>query len=437
MNFPRFTIIRLITVLLLLFLYFVLQSDYWFSQRTYILPKLHEKSSNRSSLPLKSAEWHIFYSQGTSLYVHRAIYDSRKFENWQSPCVTLYVLSNVRRVKSIGSIFCKYGNAKEVEAVVLWTNEAYRYPFTGLQEYVIHCPINVQIVPNRIKIRKEKEVAELTIEKPQPGNEVISVCVPITYGSFDTKQLIEWFEFLRFFGVRTIDITIWRVPDNVLKVFKYYEQQNVVFINKMELPFKVSIDSRQNKLKPSRKPYLIKAFMPMALNECFIMNHLRSKYVLSLDFDEHIIMNSSHFSSFHELIQSYEKPGLVQVELCKLRYDVSCNMKVDDKYFIFQHRYRQNISSASVLDNPKSFITTSNCPYIGNHFCVWYNEKSQKEFPKVKLHLAHIAHYRKWKTCGEELEYFELDDALLPFKSDLTARFDREMRKYQEFYKLN
>lgn len=420
MNVSRFKILRCFCIIIIARIILINLYRIWSSS----LKRPEKFDDNRYGTANISGAWRIFNSKGNKIYFHRAIYDERVFEKWGSPCVTLYVASNTLQINELRTIYCKFSASEEVKATVIWTNEAYRYPFTGIQEYVIQCPLKIFPVPNYVFIRRDNETTAIAIEKPVKGNQFISVCVPIVYGSFETNQLIEWFEFLRYFGIKMIDIYYWKVSDNVLKVFEYYREQNIVSLKQVQFPIPVEMYEQGDKLKPSQKPYMIKAFMPLSLNECFLMSHLKSKYVLSLDLDEHIIFNSTKYANYKELIQYYERPGMVQVETTKLRYDVSCGKKIDDRHFIFEHRYRQNKSSSSILDNPKSFMSTSNCPYIGNHFCLWVNEKNQTFLPKAQLNEVHVAHYRKWETCGDELNYFELDDSLLPFKEDLEEIFN-------------
>ncbi|CAD5115041.1 unnamed protein product [Dimorphilus gyrociliatus] len=434
---------RIILVLTLLFLIIICMkftaleryTKYGNQALTYFNFESHEGYEYKIE-PKDSGEWHIWRNHSNVIYIHRAIYDSRNFSRWQTPAVTLMVLSNTQRHSDLGTIICSYTISNKTvsrTAKVIFPVSGFRYKLTNLQEFAIQCPVDdIYPIPTFITVSRGVDSAILKIERPYPGNEAITVCVPLVYGSFDAGMLIEWFEYLKFFGVSMVEIAMWEVPSSVSQIFDYYEKQGFLLVNKMEIPFKIDLYEPDNERLPSSKPKFLKAFVPIALHECLTMNALRSRYILSLDFDEFIYLNISVFPSFIELVDSYvgnKKTSTVQVQTGKIKFDVTCGRKLSSPHFIISHKFREDFSVMTYNDNPKSFMSTSNCPFIGNHYCMWRNERFQKHYLRVPTSHAFIAHFRKHVYCLKKVARYAMDTTLTEIEPFLVENFNKAKEK--------
>lgn len=394
---------------------------------------VYEKLEKLTFQDLKNGEWQTLENKGNIVYFHRAIYDTRKFDKWSSPCVTMFVLSNTQETKDLEDIICGYtffNKTIKRKTRVILTDQAYRWPETHLQEFVVQCPVNgIYPIPTYVFVEREKKQrATLKIERPYSGRYNLGICVPVVYGSFDPDMLIEWFEFHKFFGIEFFDITLWNVNKKVLKIFKHYEKNKEAMLNLVDIPFQVRLDNSNSELNPSKKPYFLKAFMPIALNECYLMNSLRAKYIISMDFDEFLYINNVKYRNYHNFMQRFDYKGFANVIIGKINFDITCQLEsknlIERQTFIFKHSYRQPFKSMIVTDNPKSFSKPLNCPYIGNHFCVWNHEKTQYGYPRVGSKDVFIAHFRKKEECDEKiLKTYEQDQTLNKLKELIIQRF--------------
>lgn len=385
---------------------------------------------------MKNGEWQILKRGNNVIYFHRAIYDPRKFPRYRTPSITMYALSNTRTVSEMAGVTCNYifNNKTITEKPKIWLfTTGYRYKETHLQEYVFNCPVNkVSFIPTYIFLRRDSSSAIMKIEIPYHGKNLITLCVPLVYGSIDTTMVIEWFEYQRQLGIDLIELSVWQVTEKLLNIFKYYESINFLILNIVDIPYKVVLREPGNPLHPSRKPFFLKAFMPLPLNECFLMNALRSKYILSLDFDEFIFMNTKNFSKYSHLIRHYDKkPNFVNLLIGKIDIDVTCKEKQKHDHFIFQHKYRQKLSKMVYLYNPKSFVNAKNCPFVGNHYCIWKFEKTQKYFPMAEKKYAFVAHFRKKENCGKDLSDYIKDHTI----NDLEIILSKRFRKIKKLFK--
>lgn len=394
----------------------------------------YEKLEKLTFQDLKNGEWQTLQKKSNIVYFHRAIYDRRKFHEWSSPCITMFVLSNTLKISDLKDITCGYtffNKTIKRNIMIKLTDHAFRWRETHLQEFVIQCPVNgIYPIPTYVFLeRSDTEKTTLKIERPYSGKYDIGLCVPVVYGSFNTDKLIEWFEFHKYFGVDFFDITLWNVSYSVLKVFKHYEAEQDAMLNVIDIPFQVKVDSLHSELKPSKKPYFLKAFMPIALNECYLMNSLRANYILSIDFDEFIYLNLTKYRNFNEFLKHFgSRKNFVNLLMGKIYFDITCQLKANDstsrQSFILQHSYRQSLKSMIFEDNPKSFSKPSNCPYIGNHFCVWYKEKSQTGFPRAYHKDVFISHFRKKEKCDEKIKKtYEKDNSLVRVEHALVPKF--------------
>ncbi|CAD5125771.1 unnamed protein product [Dimorphilus gyrociliatus] len=378
---------------------------------------------------MKNGEWQTLERGENIIYFHRALYDSRNFSRFSTPSITMYALSNTRDPREVSGVVCTYilrNQTVTEKAKVLLFTTAYRYKETHLQEYVFNCPVSkVYPIPTYIFLKRDNSTATLKIEIPYSGSNAITVCVPFVYGSMDRSMVTEWFEYQRYFGVDAVELAVWQVSNDLLQIFKYYESINFLTLTIIDIPYKIQLDQPSNPLHPSKKPFYLKAFMPIPLNECYLMNSLRSKYVLSLDFDEFIFTNLNKYPKYTDLLKAYDtKPTFVNLIVGRIKVDVTCKENEKTEHFIFQHKYRQRLSEMRYLDNPKSFVNTKNCPFIGNHYCVWRWEKSQKYYPKANKVDAFVAHYRKQKTCGKEVNKYVKDTTIDRIEGKLSEHFN-------------
>lgn len=378
------------------------------------------------------SEWHIWNDNNNTIYIHRAILDSRKFKSWKTPAVTLLVLSNTRKTRNLGEVYCSYELKDTVvkrRAKIILPVEAFRYKITKLQEFAIHCPIDeVFPIPTFVTVERNNSRATLKIERPYPGSDFMMVCVPLVYGSFNPSMLVEWFEYLKYFGISMVEIPMWEVSENVSKIFNYYEKEKFLVLSKMEIPFEVVLDQPKNPLHPSKKPNFLKAFVPIALNECLLMNSLRAKYILSLDLDEFVFLNTSVYPNFRSLVDVYVKniePTTVQVQMGKIKFDVSCGYKIPNQHFLMTHKYREELSKMKYGDNPKSFMNVNTCPFIGNHYCMWVFEREQRHRLRVLPNECFIAHFRKYDFCGPSVSEYIIDDTLKNIEFSLSNQFSK------------
>ncbi|CAD5111567.1 unnamed protein product [Dimorphilus gyrociliatus] len=395
-----------------------------------------EKLEKLAFQDLINGEWQTLKKDSNIIYFHRAIYDSRKFEKWSSPCVTMFVLSNTQEVNDLEDLTCGYtffNRTIRRNTNVILTDKAFRWHETHLQEFVVQCPVDgIYPIPTYIFIeRNTNDRATLKIERPYAGSHDIGICVPVIYGSFDTHMLIEWFELHKFFGVNFFDITVWNVSSDVLSVLKYYESQQQLLLTLVDIPFKVKLDQTASGLQPSKKPFFLKAFMPIALNECYLMNSLRAKYMLSLDFDEFIYINMTKYRSYNQLLQNFHHDEyFVNLLMGKVKFDISCQMTLKSSSYIFRHAFRQPLETMKMADNPKSFFRPTNCPYMGNHFCVWNKEVSQKGYPRAKTSQVFVSHFRKREKCEESVKQkYQIDRTLKFAAPTLLERFAKVKNK--------
>lgn len=77
----------------------------------------------------------------------------------------------------------------------------------------------------------------LPVHLPETVNGGLAVCGKVAFGSLlDPLKLVEWFEMQKLLGVDKIQILDYGNPENVTKVFEYYQQKGLLAMFPFKLP---------------------------------------------------------------------------------------------------------------------------------------------------------------------------------------------------------
>ncbi|CAD5125947.1 DgyrCDS14126 [Dimorphilus gyrociliatus] len=363
---------------------------------------------------------------------------------YKHPALVIFFVANTRYLDKKANLICDIiafnGSIKSRRAKVNTLKKSYRYKETGLQDYFITCPLYKDDTKLRkVGLRWRKASIQLDVLYPYSKPSNLTICVPILYGYFEKNMLIEWFEYYKWLGVESIHVYPWRVSKTVMDVLRFFENKGMVVVKSIKNPVEINYKWKESMLFTNKKPMMIKAIMPPILNECFLMNSKRSRYVLSIDFDEVLMVRQKE--RLFTLIERYQKQKNCHSQLTFGQYffEVSCNKTKNHPSFLFSHVFRQKDKYFRYVA-PKSIIDPRFCEYYGNHFCSRkipaYINKKKEIFSKCLINRrdGFIAHFRKKSTCFRRTvnEYTE-EKSLEKLKRDLEPIFKSAKQNFAKF----
>lgn len=358
--------------------------------------------------------------------------------------IFIYFLSNSRSIANVTTLLCDFITDDNIihraVAKIIVPKKSYRYFWTGLQEYFLTCKLN----DKRSKVNKvsltdkdTKNSIDLVVKYPYSTPKNITLCLPIVYGFFERNMLIEWFEYYKWLGVDNFHTDVWNVSSSVLDVLKFYERENLISFQYVKSPIDFNYEWKENSLITNEKPMILKSLMAPLLNECFLLNKKRSKYILSVDFDEFITLKKQ--KKLLKLFEEYNKKFdcTSQLSFGHLFFDVTCNLtRMDTSSFLFSHTFRDTDFRYYAK---KSLINPNNCDYISNHECIRSNNEYLSNFKNfyscyVKLDDGYFGHYRKQSKCDrEKVDTYIEDTIMLRYQDDLHVLFKNANYKFQNF----
>lgn len=358
--------------------------------------------------------------------------------------VIIPFLVNTKNFKKKADLYCDFYNFDNTilskKGKIRFLKRSYRFAVSGIQEYILECPVsedNVKLEKVNLRCKNRFVQFKLKFTYTQPKN--LTICLPPLYGYFDENMLIEWFEYYKWLGVDSIFIYPWKISKPVENVLKFYAKENFAVVQNLFTPVSTDYNWKENTIFTNSKPLLIKVIMPMYLNECFLMNSERSKFILSIDFDEFIILKKD--KNLLSLVKRYQDENCYsQIEFGQLKYDVSCKRVNNHTSFFFSHAFRESFKNFR-YEASKSIINPKYCRYISNHRCQYelYTD-TNKKFTNCKVQLkdGYFGHFRKMTKCHKErINKFVEDKFNKNLEKELQPIFKKIKFNYQMFKIFN
>jgi hypothetical protein len=390
-----------------------------------------------------STYWQVMKASNALFYLHSAYYDERMLLKGSS-FVRILLLSSKYDI-SDQQLFCQlwYENSNEIvlarvdEKQLLWKKQWTQNENDSSPPFILSCKIPFKGIPSHVSL----------VEHPcEHSNNLIKVnhvknlnyghkgdflvCVRGMHFEYDiSSRLVEWIEIMKALRVDKINFHVINIPNNMMRVLKYYENEGIVKIKELKFPETIhdnAIQSYQNEL--------------IAYHECLYENMNLYNLIVPLDIDEIILPTHEDDSTWRDLLKR-------AVNNRRYKYDA---YSMPNFYFLTNNSRNHNIgdlhymsnvyrteSSSSKGNNVKSFMLTERVLAIHNHMPLVCLDSDKCKIHFIDKNNGQLSHYREscnGKTEHEEIECKELmmslvkDIRLWKFKKDVVANHRRVLR---------
>lgn len=381
----------------------------------------------------------------SKLFLYSAFLDTRLGNN--SRFVRILGMS---KGKYENKLYCRvwYGNLSVVHHLdnqEIW-NFSWDYAMKNryYRPLLLSCPIIEDITPTAVSIVDEpctvpNNVLRLKPVKGQKKKEFAICLKPLYFEKDISARLLEWLELQFILGADKVQLYVYKLHPQTLKVLQYYENLGKVSIKNHTIPDKQPFDYK-NVIKNTwqKRRYEI-----IPYNDCFYSHQDTHNYVILLDIDEAIIP-VIHDSWSSLLSQAFpEKPNV---------FNRTSSFSVSNVYFFdtfgevadttipkFMHMLRHVYRSSNFTPPGfamKSFFLTNNTLTVFNHYALCVLRSYQISNLPLSKKLVQLHHYRascpplmKAACKTNFMKYKTKDTIIFKFKDLLIKKVEQVMSR--------
>ena len=396
----------------------------------------HIRRPRADAVNIRNDRWQFDKTLGNAVevIVYSAYYDDRPILGHQA---WVRILGVAKLKERQTEVFCQLWydgllSPYVTRAVLLKTGRAHGYRFnrSSYVQYLVSCQLPWhKPVPSHVTLAADGRCADsgiyLPIQRPFSGfgfEHEFGACVAIAFGTVPVPEFVEWVELNRLFGVTEFNIYDAGMR-NMTDIFEYYARIGILRVHRMPpAVHDVTMDG-------------VKLSSPASLNDCMLRNMYRYRFVVVIDFDEHIVPKLD--DTYRDMMVRIDADNRLPVPFHTYTFrnayfflDLLPDMTHSSS--LRSAIYRKRVEYSRKGFSPKSFVDPRQCLSVFNHYCYHRLVQTGPAYLDVNSSIAACHHYRKCKLanngCRNIANESMIDDTAIRFKDRLQLAVEQVLR---------